>query len=309
MATFRRPANLVPLVPALLDQFADVRERLGDRYQFRLVIVDNDPEGSARTAATRTGDPRVHYVVEPSPGVSSARNRALAEAPDRDLLVFIDDDETPQEGWLFHLLSTQQAFDADVVSGPVNSVFEAALDPWVAASDTYLRMHRTGLATGTPIERAATNNLLIDMRLVRRLGLTFDERFGLTGGEDSFFTGQLHRAGARMVWCAEAVVDDLVPLARSNRSYNLRRRYSLANSGVRVELLLRPAGWPRVQYRAVSLAKGAAQIGLGVAMTAGGVLSRSLKRRAYGERYVVGGVAMIAASCGLATEPYKRTAG
>lgn len=309
MATYHRSANLIPLVPTILDHFAQVDRSLPERYEFRLIIVDNDPDGSARASATLTGDPRVHYVVEPAPGVSSVRNRALAEAHDCDHLVFIDDDETPHDGWLLNLLSTQRAFEAHVVSGPVRSVFEGPIDPWVEASESHLRLHRAGLVTGTPITRAATNNLIIDMDLVRSLGLTFDERFGLTGGEDSFFTSQLHLAGANMVWCAEAIVDDLVPAARANRSYNLRRRYSMANSSVRVELMLLPPGWPRLRQRGISIAKGAAQIALGSAMTAGGVLGRSLKRRAYGERYVVGGVAMLAASCGLTTQPYKRTQG
>ncbi|WP_342372827.1 glycosyltransferase [Propioniciclava soli] len=306
LATYHRPANLVRLVPSILEQFDDVARTFEERAEFRVIIVDNDPQGSGRETALATGDSRVTYVIESSPGVTSARNRALREAGDCDFLVFIDDDEIPQDGWLVNLLTAQKRYRADVVSGPVHSVFEGPLDPWVEASDAYLRAHRADTKTGEPIKRAATNNLLLDMRRLREFGVTFDERFGLTGGEDSFFTGQLHQAGAKMVWCAEAVVDDLVPLSRANRDYNLRRRYSLSNASGRVDILLASRGLPRVRRRVVCAARGVGQILYGAALTASGVVGRSLKRRAYGERFVVGGAGALAASLAVAAEPYRR---
>lgn len=306
MATYRRPTNLVGLVPAVLEQFRQVAEELGESVKPHLLIVDNDPDGSAREMALRTGDPRVRYVVEPRPGVTNARNRALTESGDCDILIFIDDDEVPQDGWIFHLLRAKKEYGADVVGGPVHSVFDAPLDAWVEASDTYLRTHRADLRTGDPIRRAATNNLLLDMHKVRELGITFDPRFGLTGGEDSFFTGQLNAAGARMVWCAEAVVDDLVPASRANRDYNLKRRYSLSNASARVDILLAPAGMSRIRRRVACLARGMGQVGLGAAMAATGLVTKSLRKRAHGERFVVGGTGVIAASLSLAVQPYRR---
>lgn len=305
-ATYRRPANLMTLVPAVLDQFEHLKRAAGDRFDTRLLIVDNDPEGTGRDAALQTRDERIRYVIEAAPGVTNARNRALAESTESDLLVFLDDDELPQSAWLVNLLRTKFQYHADVVSGPVHSVFDAPLDPWVKASDTYLRTHRAGLVTGSPITRAATNNLLLDLRRVRELGITFDSRFGLTGGEDSFFTGQLHQAGARMVWCAEAVVDDLVPASRANRRYNLQRRYSLSNASGRVDILLASDGLPRLRRRLVCMARGVGQVALGVGLTLSGHVGRSLKRRAYGERLVMGGAGVLAASVSLAAEPYRR---
>ncbi|WP_022910591.1 glycosyltransferase family 2 protein [Aestuariimicrobium sp. T2.26MG-19.2B] len=306
MATYKRQGNLRMLVPAVLQQAAEAARELDLECEWAVIVVDNDAGGSGEEAANPTGDSRVRYSIEPRPGVTSARNAVLRAASDCDVLIFIDDDELPQPQWLTHLLRTYLERDADVVSGPVQSVFEGPLDPWLEASDSHLRLHRSHLRTGDEITRAATNNLLLDMAKVRELGVGFDERFGLTGGEDSFFTGQLHKAGARMVWCAEAVVDDLVPAERANRDYNLRRRFSLSNASARVELMLADPGLDRLGTRAVCLARGVAQIGMGTTMAVSGRMGGSLRRRAHGERFVMGGLGALAAGLGVAASPYRR---
>lgn len=304
LVTFRRPDNLPPLLTELLRQLDEARELLGFDFDGVVIVVDNDPLGSAARPALGL-DPRVRYVIETAPGVASARNRALATAADCDLLAFIDDDELPHRGWLAALVRTGIEHRADVVSGPVQSVFEGPLDPWVEASGTYLRSHRSHLATGDVIVRAATNNLLLDLNRLREWGVTFDARFGLTGGEDSFFSAQLHRCGARMVWCSEAVVDDLVPSSRATRSYNLRRRFSLSNAGGRVEVLSAD-GLARLKARLICVSRGMAQIGLGASMVVRGRFGESLELRSQGERFVVGGLGVAAAGLGIAAVPYQR---
>ena len=86
-----------------------------------LVIVDNDATEGARATVERLAAEApfpVVYACEPSPGVASARNRALvsSKAP---LIAFLDDDEQASPGWLAALLEVRERFDADVVFGPV----------------------------------------------------------------------------------------------------------------------------------------------------------------------------------------------
>ena len=233
MATFHREDALPNLMPLLLAQGETAAHALDMQFDYRVVVVDNDPAGSARTAAMGTGDPRVHYVVESNPGVTNARNRALAEAAETDILVFIDDDEVPHVDWLTKLLSTHLEYQADLVAGPVYPILDEAPDRWVKASRIFDEPHRFHFRTGQAITRAGTGNMLLDMRTVRRTGVTFDQQFGMTGGEDSIFTQRLSDAGATMVWCAEAVADHRVPAARAGRKYALERNYNLGNSGVR----------------------------------------------------------------------------
>ncbi len=304
--TFKRPDSLTPLLPRLIEQGEDAEIKHG--IEFVVSIVDNDPLGSAREAVEAVEDDRIRYVVEPEPGVSSARNRALAEAADCDYLVFIDDDEIPHPGWLVSLFNTMKKFGVDAVAGPVRTVSEGPLDSWRAASGAHLRVHRAHLRTGDMITRAATNNLLLRLATVRRLGVTFDERFGLTGGEDSFFTGQLDKQGARMVWCAEALVDDVLAPSRNSREYNLQRRFSLSNAGGRVDVLLED-GHRRFLARGKNIARGAAPMGLGASMVIRSRFGDSLKMRSQGERYIMGGMGVLAAGLGIAATPYRRKKG
>ena len=95
------------------------------------------------------------------------------------------------------------------------SRFAETPDPWIAAGRFF---DRRRLPTGTDLEVAATNNLLLDLAVVRRLGLRFDAAFGLSGGSDTLFTRELVASGERMVWCDEAIVYDIVPTDRAHAS-------------------------------------------------------------------------------------------
>lgn len=306
MATFRRPELLGALLPQVLEQIEHTAATAGLPSQYRVVVVDNDPEQSARDAAESVGDSRIRYVPEPRPGISNARNRLLDEAHDADVLVLLDDDEIPHAGWLVHLLSTYLEHDADAVSGPVHAVFEGGEDAWVAASEYYLGQRREGVRTGTVLRRAATNNLLLDMAHVRQLGLRFDERFGLTGGEDSLFTGQLTAGGGRIIYCAEAVVDDLVPRARNTRSFNLARRRAQAATHVRVEQNLADSRRNRAANAARWVVIGSGQLVKGVVLAVAGRVTGNLHRRAQGESRVASGLGVLGGCVGVVSAPYAR---
>ena len=94
--TFRRPDDLAELLPLLLAQAA---ENDGAGRRVDVLVVDNDAAAGGRPVVAALGDERIRYVVEETPGISAARNRALEEAGGA-FLVFIDDDERPHPGWL-----------------------------------------------------------------------------------------------------------------------------------------------------------------------------------------------------------------
>lgn len=306
MATFRRPELLAALLPRVRDQIEEAVAEEGLPSEYRVVVVDNDPAKSARGIVDSAGDARITYAHEPKPGISSARNCLLDEVEDADVLVLLDDDETPHPGWLVNMLSTYLEHDADAVCGPVHAVFEGGEDPWIAASGYYLGQRREGVRTGTVLERAATNNLLLDLAVVRRLGLRFDERFGLTGGEDSLFTGQLTAAGGRIVLCAEAVVDDLVPAARNTRAFNLARRRAQSATHVRVEQELAGSRRARALNRGRWLVIGSGQLVKGAALALIGRLTGDLRRLAQGESRVASGLGVLGGLVGIVSAPYAR---
>ena len=299
--TYRRPRELAALLPLLLDQADDLPGRA-----VHVLVVDNDPEGSARDVVAQTDD-RVRYAHQPVPGIAAVRNRILDVAGDEldaDLVAMIDDDERPEPGWLAALVHTQERTGAALVAGRVVPEFGAPLDPWVAAG----RFHtRRNLATATPISVAAAGNLLVDARQLRALGQRFDEGVGLAGGEDTLFTRELHARGGSMVWCAESVAVDRVPPGRATRRWVLARAMSHGDASVRVGLRLARSRPARATFRVRSVLGGVARVVLGAARAAAGTVLRRPVDQARGARAVLRGVGMLRGATGLHHVEYART--
>jgi GT2 family glycosyltransferase len=303
--TYKRPRDIVEVVPLLVTQASSVARRF-DRVE--VLVIDNDPAESARgaiedLAADSIAVP-VRYLPEAVSGITAARNRALSEAREFDLLVFIDDDERPTESWLAGLVGTFDAGGAVAVVGPVVSRFEVEPEPWIEAGEFFRRRR---MPTGTRVTVAATNNLLLDARVVREIGLSFDPKFGLAGGEDTMFTRTLDERGGRLVWCDEAVVWDVVPADRTTRRWVVHRAFSSGNSWSLTSIDLARGTVPRLRARATAVARGVVRALVGVARFTLGVVTRSLRHRAKGTRTIARGLGMVSGAVGYAYEEYRRS--
>lgn len=305
VVTFRRPDDLAVLLASLLEQAASVGAE--PAVDVEILIVDNDPVGSAEPVVRALDSPGVSYVREPEPGIAAARNRALAETIDVDLLVFIDDDERPAEEWLAQLLTTWRSTGAAAVTGPVESRLPSVPEPWIVAGAFFERMHRQGTATGTELASAATNNLLLDRRVVRSAALLFDSAFGISGGEDELFTRRLRAAGARIVWCAEALVYDEVRPERINRAWLLLRAFSYGSIDSRIAVTL--AGTParRGAARLRCMAMGVPRVLFGVSRWWFGMATGSLRHSALGRQTMMRGCGLIAGAAGRTHDRYARS--
>ena len=328
MLTYRRNEYLAQVIPQLLSQADDVS---GPETTAGVLIVDNDPQAGARAVveaarAALAGEPsgpsgdadpadsaatsRLVYVHEPEPGIVAGRNRALSEARGSDALIFIDDDEIPSPGWLQALVTTWRAQGCAAVTGPTPPTFEVAPSPWVTASGAFDSWEA---ADGAQVRSADTGNLLLDLGVVERLGLRFDPRYGLTGGEDSLFTRQLTRAEGVIRFAAGAVVTKRVPAARARRAWVLERSLRSGSSWARVRIdTVGPAGdgasgrLARLRLRLGYGAKGLAKAGIdgaraGVARIRGDVPAQA--------RYEVssrGGLGMVVGALGGHVREYGR---
>lgn len=301
--TYKRNDDLAALLPSLVRQITSVGGRVASA---RVLVVDNDPAAGARSLVEASGDAAVDYVHESVPGISAARNRALAESSTSDLLVFIDDDERPTDVWLDSLLATYwSACRPAAVIGPVISQFAVEPDPWVASGDFFRRRR---MPTGTALAVGATNNLLLDLGQVRALGLTFDLGSGTSGGEDTLFTKQIVAAGGRMVWCDEAIVHDIVPPERLTRSWVLGRALSSGNSWSLTTVDVQSGPAARTTVRITLTGRGLVRAGGGLARWLLGLLTRSTRHRAKGLRTAARGLGMISGAWGHRYEEYRRAA-
>ena len=331
MLTYRRNDYLAQVIPELLAQADDVSDA---QTTASVLIVDNDPQAGARAvveaaraalageqpeAAEPSGSAdsdaaaatsRLVYVHEPEPGIVAGRNRALSQAHGSDALIFIDDDEIPSPGWLKALVITWRDQGCAAVTGPTPPTFEVDPSPWVTASGAFDSWEA---ADGAQVRSADTGNLLLDLAVVEGLGLRFDPRYGLTGGEDSLFTRQLTRAGGVIRFAAGAVVTKRVPAARARRAWVLERSLRSGSSWARVRIdTAGPADGgasgrlARLRLRLGYGAKGLAKAGVdgvraGVARIRGDVSAQA--------RYEVssrGGLGMVVGALGGHVREYGR---
>jgi glycosyltransferase involved in cell wall biosynthesis len=216
--SYKRPALLAACLDALGAQKVD-------GFGFSIVVVDNDVEQSARGVAKEwaAANPiRIDYEVEPEKNISRARNKAVAKADGR-YIAFIDDDESAERDWLWHLYHACVEYRVDGVLGPVLPSFEGSPPAWFMKSGLSMR---ASFPTGTRLldsRYMRTGNVIFARDLVRDLELPFDPRLGLSGGEDADFFDRMLSAGRSFVWCEEARVHERVPEERQKLRYHLRR--------------------------------------------------------------------------------------
>ncbi len=228
IATYKRPAGLERLLLSLARLEGAGREF--DRLW--LVVVDNDPAGSARELIERMRPELPWKVVdglEPRQGIPHVRNRTVALALERgvDFLAFIDDDEVASPQWLVRLLRMQRETGAVAVGGPVKPLFEVPLPAWkdCLLGDRGSLHFRDRQETGV----CNMGNALISAAAIRRIEGPFDPRLSDTGGEDTLLSLELCRKGGRIFWAREAWVYEHVPANRISLWFHLKRYYRFGN--------------------------------------------------------------------------------
>lgn len=220
--TFRRPQLLQALLYSLLDTLRDTPAVL--------VVADNDCDETVVEIVEnfRSLWPHCHYIAVPARGLSHVRNSlvdcALAWVPEWRWLVMLDDDGVITPGWLSRLVSCGDSYQAQMVGGPV----EGILPPGAG----FLARHsifasRSRRKTGEVPSLNSTQNLAVSRSLLKFVTLPlFSPDFNLSGGEDYDLFRRASKAGARLVWCDEALVFEPTPLARLSCGAVLSRYFT-----------------------------------------------------------------------------------
>ena len=296
--TYKRVADIVALLPLLVEQAAQIPERT------RVVVVDNDPDASAEEAITTLSLPEVTYRHEAAQGIAHGRNRVLDEANGAHLLAFLDDDERPCEGWLTELMATYRVERSAGVAGVVIPAPGLVDDPWIEAGGFFVRQRH---ATGQQLPAAGTANLLLDLRQVDALGgIRFDVDFGMTGGSDTMFTRALIRRGGRIVWCDESQVVDHIRVDRVTRAWVLQRAFRAGNSWSRTSVALQSNPLARLPIRLQLTARGCVRVVVGLGRSVLGLVTRNLRHQARGSRTVARGFGMTLGAWGFVYNEYGK---
>ena len=214
VCTHERPESLAKCLTSLL---------AADYPALDIIVVDNAPRTSeGRELVASYQDARIQYVCEPTPGLSTARNRGIAEATG-EIVAFTDDDVEVDSDWIRELVrGFARAEDVDLVTGLIlaaeltthaQGLFERKVS-WGAgftprlyrwdrrSSDEVVKPFNCGMI-GTGASFAVRRDTL------RRVG-TFDEGLGAgsptRGGEDLDYFYRVLRSGSAIAFEPSSLV-------------------------------------------------------------------------------------------------------
>ena len=109
---------------------------------------------------------------------------------------------------------------AHAVFGLSKALYNEQTPLWIKAGD-----YHSNRPQEVPLNTGYTSNALIDMDLVRRLGLRFDIRLGRSGGEDTMFFHEMYRRGGILRYAPDAIVYEQVAPSRISVHWIARRKY------------------------------------------------------------------------------------
>jgi len=229
--TYNRADRLEKLVAAMRAQNCPI--------PFEILVVNNNSADNTVEVLTRLAQqtgPLLRWVTEPVQGIVPARNRAIEESLNSDILVFIDDDEIPLPGLLEAAVHAILNEGAQCAGGRVEIDFSQHQRPtWL---DREIAGFLGSLDYGSDplwIEDRSTpvwsGNIAYDMHLFRNdPNLRFDKRYnregrGIGGGEDAIMFRTLLERKVRIRYCPGMAVLHAVEPWRLKRRYFLKLHY------------------------------------------------------------------------------------
>jgi glycosyltransferase involved in cell wall biosynthesis len=114
-----------------LQGFAAVENPVGTEWEI-LVVNNNCSDQTDQVIREYEGRLPIRRVLEPRPGLSRARNRAVAEATG-EYILWTDDDVTVCAGWLLAYVDAfKRSPDAAVFGGPIEPWFDGTPPKWLS---------------------------------------------------------------------------------------------------------------------------------------------------------------------------------
>lgn len=234
--TFNRARRLDGLIRAMRAQDCPI--------PFEILAINNNSSDDTLAVLEKLASlpgPLLRVVTERQQGIVPARNRAIEEALESDILVFIDDDELPEPGLLAAAVDAVSREGAQCAGGRVRVDFsEHGRPAWLEDNLLgFLAEVDHGNAPlwirdeNTPIWTA---NIAYAVEPFRRdTGLRFDHRYNrvgaeIGGGEDEIMLRTLLERGAKIRYRPDMSVLHSVEPWRLKRSYFIKLHY---RSGLR----------------------------------------------------------------------------
>src|SRR3954464_11702922 len=203
-------------------------------------LRDQVPPEALTVVVSGREDPA--HLSEPRPGLSHARNRALAWAAEAgaDVLAFVDDDAVVDPGWYEGLRARWEEAPADVacIGGPIRPRFSVPPPGWVSDGIAHvLTLVDRGPSVRDldPTEEAVYGaNISFRVEPLRAAG-GFDPALGHAGArvffaEEDEAQRALARAGKRVRYVPDAAVWHVIGAERLTRASFIRRRFAFGRA-------------------------------------------------------------------------------
>lgn len=216
---------------ALLRQTLEQMTRLSVSPDLRwelLVVNNRSTDDTAEVVASFADRLPIRIVDEWHPGLSHARNRALADSG-AELLLFTDDDVMVEPDWLSAFVDAAARHPtAAGFGGPIQPWFPERIDPVIVAAFPIVASGFCGLDHGTAERVLAGDEEIygacMGFRRSRLHGMVFDPTLGAlesTGrvGEETDFLMRLNARGERIVWVPAMRLRHYVDPKRTTLTY------------------------------------------------------------------------------------------
>jgi GT2 family glycosyltransferase len=216
--TYQRPDALMRTLQSLAEQDYD--------QSFAVIVVENHAAeaagAKAATAFFAQSSLEGTVLIQARQGNCFAYNAGFLFAgtnyPAARYIAVIDDDEMADPNWLTALATTAAQYGADCVGGPQVPQFEDEAGRAAFAAHPVFKPthHKTG---AVPLIHS-TGNCLIGTHVIKAMGHpVLDEAFNFTGGGDTDFFTRCKAAGFSFAWSQHAIVREIVPARRTERSW------------------------------------------------------------------------------------------
>jgi glycosyltransferase involved in cell wall biosynthesis len=243
ICTYNRALTLKDTIQSLVVQ------TLPEPVNWEILVVDNNSTDGTRLTVEdfqRRYPERIRYVFELQQGVSFARNAGIRESRG-EIVAFIDDDETAEEGWLQNLTANLYSGEWAGAGGRVLPPMSFSCPRWLSSKDPFsngpLATFDKGLEAGQLHDPPFGANMAFRKEMFERYG-GFRTDLGRSGNgvlsnEDTEFGRRLFAAGQRVRYEPAALTFHPVEANRLHKRYFLTWWFAKGRSDIK-ELGLQP---------------------------------------------------------------------
>jgi glycosyltransferase involved in cell wall biosynthesis len=202
-----------------------------ESVEWEFIIVDNgSTDDTAEIVSSFCDHLPIRCFHEPTPGLSNARNRVVAETRG-DFVCWTDDDVLVDKAWLFSYCEAFVRFpEMAVFGGPIKPVFEGAQPEWFIENRKRLGEFFAERDLGPDIVPLSLENIQLPyganyaVRTKEQRRYLYDPNLGVGPrqkrlGEEVEVIHAIIAEGGRGLWIPGALVEHIIPASRVSLDY------------------------------------------------------------------------------------------